>query len=62
MDVFPQLSVDRGIPIPLAEQLTSRIREAILAGGIAPGEPLPASRALAGRQAGARAAANGGAA
>ncbi|WP_125100507.1 PLP-dependent aminotransferase family protein [Leucobacter chromiireducens] len=48
MDVFPQLSVDRGIPIPLAEQLTSRIREAILAGGIAPGEPLPASRALAG--------------
>lgn len=47
MDVFPQLSVDRGIPIPIAEQLTARIREAVLAGTIAPGEVLPASRALA---------------
>lgn len=48
MDLFPQLSVDRGLPIPIAEQLTGRIREAILAGSIAPGEALPASRALAG--------------
>ncbi len=47
MDVFPQLAVDRTLAEPLAEQLTARIRAAILAGDMAPGEALPPSRALA---------------
>nr|WP_237464921.1 PLP-dependent aminotransferase family protein [Leucobacter luti] len=44
--MFPQLSVDRALRAPLAEQLATAIRDAVLAGRIAPGETLPPTRAL----------------
>ncbi|TDP95634.1 GntR family transcriptional regulator/MocR family aminotransferase [Leucobacter luti] len=47
MDLFPQLGVNRALPAPLSDQLTERIRSAVLAGWIAPGEALPPTRRLA---------------
>lgn len=47
MELFPQLGVDRALPEPLSDQLTARVRDAILTRGIVPGEPLPPTRELA---------------
>ncbi len=43
----PWLHIDNQSPVPMIRQLYGRIREAILAGRLAPGSRLPASRELA---------------
>lgn len=47
MELFHQLGVDRALAESLSDQLTARVRAAILTRGIAPGEPLPPTRELA---------------
>jgi DNA-binding transcriptional regulator YhcF (GntR family) len=42
-----ELAVDRRSGVPLAAQLATRVRDAIRAGGLAPGDRLPSVRALA---------------
>ena len=41
------VAIDRSADLPLHEQLERQLREAIQAGRLAPGEPLPSSRGLA---------------
>lgn len=47
MPVSMWLSLERGVPVPLAAQLAEQLRERVLAGGLEPGDSLPSSRALA---------------
>ncbi|RKQ35090.1 MocR-like pyridoxine biosynthesis transcription factor PdxR [Kocuria tytonis] len=48
-DIDLPLAVDRTSGVPLGEQLVRRVRELVACGVLRPGDPLPSSRALAGR-------------
>ena len=44
---MPFIAVDRALPVPLTRQIYGRMRDLVLAGGLAAGTRLPSTRALA---------------